>query len=243
MKLIFIRHGDPDYEKDRLTGQGIEEARLLVPRMPGMNADEYYVSPYGRAKETAQLALEGSGIVPTELWWLREFDHHVIRPDAPERAHVPWDWLPKDWTAVPEMYDAQTWFLHPVFVEGGIERHYKEITKALDEFLEAHGYLRSGRMYRAENANNKTIVFFCHFGLTSLAMAHLLGISPMIFWQGFCAPTTSVTTLVTEERRKGEVQWRCIGYGDTSHLYAGGRKPGFAGRFCECFSNLDERHD
>ena len=243
MKLVFVRHGDPDYRVDGLTEQGVKEAKLLAPRMPRIKADEYYVSPYGRAKMTAQLALEGSGIEPTELWWLREFDYRVMRPDDQERGHVPWDWLPKDWTVVPERYDAEKWFTHPAFVEAGIEQHYRETTMALDAFLLQHGYRRNGRMYKAEKANNDTLVFFCHFGLTALAMAHLLTISPMVIWQGFCAPPTSVTTLVTEERREGDVQWRCIGYGDTSHLYAGGMEPGFSGRFCECFGNENERHD
>ena len=32
MKLIFIRHGDPDYVHDTLTKQGITEAEALIPR-------------------------------------------------------------------------------------------------------------------------------------------------------------------------------------------------------------------
>ena len=30
MKLLFIRHGDPDYEKDSLTEKGWHEAELLM---------------------------------------------------------------------------------------------------------------------------------------------------------------------------------------------------------------------
>ena len=29
MKIIFVRHGDPDYEHDTLTEKGIREAKLL----------------------------------------------------------------------------------------------------------------------------------------------------------------------------------------------------------------------
>ena len=242
MKLIFVRHGDPDYTKDALTEQGIREAKLLVPRMQRITAQEYYVSPYGRAQQTAQLALEGSGITPTELGWLKEFDYKVRRPDCPDEAHVPWDWMPADWTVVDAFYEEGKWTGHPVFEEADIAVHYRKVTEALDAFLEQHGYRRDGRMYRAEKPSNDTIVFFCHFGLTSLVLAHLLSISPMILWQGFIAAPTSVTTIVTEERREGEVQWRCTGYGDTSHLYAGGTDPGFSGRFCECFTNENERH-
>ena len=242
MKMIFIRHGDPDYRIDGLTEQGIREAKLLAPRMKTIKADGYYVSPLGRAKQTAQLALEGSGIEPQELWWLREFSYPVRRLDKPDEDHVPWDWMPADWTVLDNMYEEKHWSEHPVFTKAGIPEYYEKTIAALDEFLAEHGYERTGRMYRAVKANNDTLVFFCHFGLTALVMAHLMGISPMIIWQGFIAAPTSVTTIVSEERREGEVQWRCTAYGDTSHLYAADTPPGFSGRFCECFANADERH-
>ena len=33
MRIIFIRHGDPDYEKDSLTEKGWREAALLAQRV------------------------------------------------------------------------------------------------------------------------------------------------------------------------------------------------------------------
>ena len=242
MKLLFIRHGDPDYSIDGLTEQGVKEAKLLAPRMKKIKAEGYFVSPLGRAKQTAQLALEGTGIIPEELWWLREFSYGVRRPDSPDKDHVPWDWMPSDWTVLDGMYEEKHWSEHPVFTKAGIPGYYEKTTQALDDFLKEHGYERNGRMYRAIRPNNDTLVFFCHFGLTSLVLAHLLSISPMIIWQGFISAPTSVTTIVTEERREGEVQWRCTAFGDTSHLYAADTAPGFSGRFCECFTNEDERH-
>ncbi len=242
MKLIFIRHGDPDYQVDGLTEQGVKEAKLLAPRMKKIKAEGYFVSPLGRAKQTAQLALEGTGIIPEELWWLREFSYGVRRPDSPDKDHVPWDWMPSDWTVLDGMYEEKHWSKHPVFTKAGIPGYYEKTTQALDDFLKEHGYERNGRMYRAVRPNNDTLVFFCHFGLTSLVLAHLLSISPMIIWQGFISAPTSVTAIVTEERREGEVQWRCTAFGDTSHLYAADTAPGFSGRFCECFTNEDERH-
>ena len=54
--------------------------------------------------------------------------------------------------------------------------------------------------------------------------------------------TEASPTIVTEERRKGTAQFRCLGFGDVSHLYAGGEEPSFAARFCECYDD-DTRHD
>jgi probable phosphoglycerate mutase len=94
-----------------------------------------------------------------------------------------------------------------------------------------------------ERANNDTIVFFCHFGIECVLLSHLLNISPMLLWHGFCAAPSSITTVNTEERRKGIASWRVSAFGDISHLYAAGEEPAFAARFCECYDNTDERHD
>lgn len=47
MKLIIIRHGDPDYSIDSLTEKGWKEAELLSNRIKNMNVKEFYVSPLG----------------------------------------------------------------------------------------------------------------------------------------------------------------------------------------------------
>ena len=74
-------------------------------------------------------------------------------------------------------------------------------------------------------------------------LSHLLGISPMILWHGFCAAPTSVTSLITEERREGVALFRMNAFGDTAHLYANQEEPAFAARFCEIYANQEQRHD
>ena len=103
--------------------------------------------------------------------------------------------------------------------------------------------LPEGAYYRAVRPNNDTIAFFCHFGLETVILSHLLGISPMVLWHSTVAAPTSVTTVATEERREGIASWRILSYGDLSHLDAFGVEPSFAARFCECWKNEDERHD
>lgn len=73
-------------------------------------------------------------------------------------------------------------------------------------------------------------------------LSHILGISPLSLWHGFCAAPSSVTTLYTEEREEGEVFFRCQSFGDTAHLYVAGEEPAFAARFCETYDNMEERH-
>ena len=58
MRLLIIRHGDPDYVKDSLTEKGWKEAALLAERIAKLPVKEFYVSPLGRAKDTASLTLQ-----------------------------------------------------------------------------------------------------------------------------------------------------------------------------------------
>ena len=117
------------------------------------------------------------------------------------------------------------------------------MTSAFEELLNRHGYKKEGRVFMAERANNETIVFFCHFGITAVLLSYLLSISPMILWHNFVAAPSSVTSVVTEERRKGIASFRVTGYADISHLKTANEPAAPAARFCECFDNDDERHD
>ena len=53
MRLMIVRHGDPDYEKDSLTEKGWREAGLLAHKLSVLDVKAFYVSPLGRAKATA----------------------------------------------------------------------------------------------------------------------------------------------------------------------------------------------
>ena len=80
MKLIIIRHADPDYSIDSLTPVGWEEARLLAERVAGWDVKAFYVSPLGRAQATLKPTLEKTGRTAEVKEWLREFPLRVKKP-------------------------------------------------------------------------------------------------------------------------------------------------------------------
>lgn len=242
MKLIFIRHGDPDYVHDALTEKGKREAALLAKRVQGMKIDRCFLSPLGRAQQTAHFCIDEMGICGTTYDWLQEFSPRIHRPDAPDKEHICWDWLPEDWTKLDELYDFKGWVDYPVFREANVASELQAVYEGFGRLLSELGYTKEGRHFRVESSNNDTIVFFCHFGIIMVMLSFLFDIPVMPLWQSFLAPTTSVTTVVTEERREGIAAFRLISFGDTSHLEAGNEPVSFSGRFCECFSNRDERH-
>ena len=243
MKLIIVRHGDPDYSIDSLTPKGWKEAELLVPRLTKLPAEGYYCSPLGRAKDTASLTMKALGKEVQILDWLEEFTPRINRPDNKVKRKIAWDWLPQDWMIEPKYYDKDAWMTTEIMTEAGVPEAYEKVVAGLDGLLAEHGYDREGLWYRAREANNDTLILFCHFGLECVLLSHLLNISPMQLWHGTCAAPTSVTTVVTEERREGIASWRMSSFGDISHLYAGDEPAAFAARFCECYKNEEERHD
>lgn len=241
MKLLLIRHGDPDYAIDSLTEKGHTEAKLLSGRIAAMNIKEYYMSPLGRAQKTAGYTLEKAGRTAEVLDWAREFD--VLIDDGSGGKRIAWDMLPENWTQIPEYYDKDKWSDVQIMKDAEMKAGIAKVHNGLDAVLERHGYKREGNFYRAVKSNEDTIALFCHFGVTCVMLSHLLGVSPMVLWHGTMAAPTSVTTLVTEERREGIAVFRMTSFGDVSHLYKYNEPAAFAGRFCEMFSNEDQRHD
>lgn len=242
MKILFIRHGDPDYDMDSLTEKGWHEAALLAERIAKLDVKSFYVSPLGRAKDTASLTLKAMQRKAEEMPWLREF--HAPIPDFHTgEPRIAWDQLPTDWTSEPKYYDNTRWSETLPMLQGHVIDEARRVWNGLDSILEQHGYVREKNYYRAVSPNEDMVVFFCHFGVTCVMLSHLLGISPMILWHGFCAAPTSITSLISEERREGVALFRMNAFGDTAHLYANDEEPAFAARFCETFENTEQRHD
>ena len=228
---------------DLLTEKGWKEAEYLSERLSKLDVKDFYVSPLGRAKDTASFTLKKMNRTAVECDWLREFDVLIDRPDVTDRQKRLWDWLPQDWTQDERFYQYDHWYENERLQQSDAKGYYDYVTGKFDKLLAEHGYVREGHYYRVEKPNEDTLVFFCHFGLECVLLAHLIGASPMVLWHGFCAAPSSVTTVNTEERREGIASFRISAFGDISHLYVHDEPPAFAARFCEMYSNTDERHD
>lgn len=256
MKLIFIRHGDPDYVNDSLTERGIMEADYLAEYLLNKETGEIFHSPYGRAKKTCDAYLRLSGKTSTECEWLREFDglipthsekirkaynyYHATDASDKRALRIPWDMLPSAYEDNPELFDVNGWKkafnANPFLI-----KRYEHVTGELDKLLEKHGYINRNGYLEVISGNHDTLTFFCHFGIQCVLVSHLLNISPYVFWQHTCAPTSSITEIVTEEREKGIAQFRILQFGATPHLAIHDMDTSFSARFCEVYED-DTRH-
>lgn len=243
VKLLIVRHGDPDYVNDILTEKGKREAEYLSRELCKVPVAAYYCSPLGRAKATAAYTLQKVGRSAEECLWLREFEAPIEKPNLPGKLSITWDWLPEDWTAEDRFFDKDSWYSPSCMTLFDVKAKYDWVCSELDNLLEKHGYRRKNNYYEAAAPHNDTIVFFCHFGVEAVLLSHLLNISPMLLWHGMVAAPSSVTTVATEERRPGIAYWRMLSFGECGHLYMNNEPRSFSARFSECYFNEGERLD
>lgn len=230
MKLIFIRHADPDYVHDSLTETGWREAKLLAPRAASWNADDVYCSPLGRAKDTCAESMKLVGIKPVEKQWLREFDA-IVKDPRTGNNRIPWDLMPQYVTTHPILYDKDKWYEDPVMQTGNVYERMCEVYDGIDEVLAAHGYIRTDGLYKFKESSDEVLLFYCHLGVCSVILSHLFNVSPPCIWQNFYISPSSVTVLQSEERLAGEAHFRCTKLADISHLYAGNEPMSESGLF------------
>ena len=238
MRILIIRHAEPDYEIDGLTEKGHREAKLLALRLKDTPIDEIYVSPLGRAKVTCQYTLDQKHMKATELNWLQEFRARIFDPDQ-KRDHVAWDLKANRWRGESSLMDEAQWTRHPLYAQTDVEKVWRETKEGLDQVLAKNGYERNGHIYRVREGNMRTIAFFCHFGIGSAILSHLTGIPLVALWQGTCWLPSGVTTVVTQERDEGIADWRCVGLGDLTHLVAAREPASLFALFPEKYNGCD----
>lgn len=199
MKLMIVRHGDPDYARDSLTERGRREAELLADGLEKLDFAAIYVSPLGRARETAEATLRRLGRTGETKDWLREFAPTRFDPDLGHPT-ILWDWLPQKWTAEKAFYDREEWMHVPVMVSSGAPAEAKWVHDGLDEVLAAHGYAREGDIFRAERPNRDTLLFFAISGWSASCWGICWASPPCPFGMG---PAPSPPPSPPSSRRSG----------------------------------------
>ena len=175
MRIVIVRHGNPNYEKDCLTELGHKQAEAAAQRLLSEGIDEIYSSPQGRAYQTAQYFSKASGIKDIHvLDFIREIrfgQEGFLYDDR---------WNP--WKCVDELIwdgkDLQSpdWREYPAFKDNFATEDADKIAVEADKWLATLGYEREGLYYRnkREDDAKKTVAVFCHGGASSAFMAHML---------------------------------------------------------------------
>lgn len=256
MRLIFIRHAEPDYSIDSLTEKGKREAMLLAKRTANWNVTDFFCSTMGRAKATAQPTLDVLGRTAEPLDWLQEF--HIYHFDETAPHDMLWDFTPEFLNDNPDLFDPVKWHENEFCKSRNIKKYYDIVMNNFDDILARYGYIRNGLYYDSPKnrittnhymdydgktiehmkdckADDTTLVFFCHLGAMLNVVSHLINTSPYTMWQGFFVAPSSVTILNSEEREPGKAYFRCQTAGDTTHLHDGNEPISYYGYFAPPF--------
>lgn len=218
MILYITRHGEPDYATDSLTATGKKQAEALAERLAMHGLDEIFTSPLGRAKQTAEPTCARLGIPYKIEEWMSEDLAYDDLSAVLENGRRNWAFgcqntrlrgFPGEWNE------------NPVFETcRAAKAGYARISAASDEFLERLGYVRDGALYKIAAPNDKRVAVFCHHGMGTSWLSHLLKIPPNIFWSSFNIAHSSVSILEFANNVDGFTAPQCLCLADISHIYA-----------------------
>ena len=175
MRIVLIRHGDPNYELDCLTELGHKQVKVAAQRLLKEGIEEIYSSPLGRARQTAQAFSDASGIKEIKIL---DFIQEIRFGREGELYDRKWNpWLGVN-ALVREGKDVQAedWREFPVFKENFATEDADKIGVEADKWLAILGYEREGLYYRntRKDDTEKTIAVFCHGGSSAAFLAHVL---------------------------------------------------------------------
>ncbi len=176
MRIIFVRHGHPDYVHDCLTPLGHQHAEAAALRLKDEGVTAIYSSTCGRALETAAHLAETLNLPVTPCDFMRE-----ISWGASDGAPIPADGHP--WSLAERMVEGNEPLTDPAWAEHAWFRSNKllpcaeRIARELDAWLAALGYTREGLYYRAGEGTDRTIAVFGHGGESAALMSHLFNLA------------------------------------------------------------------
>lgn len=172
MRIIFVRHGEPDYLRDCLTEEGRRQAAAAAERLAGEGISKIYASPCGRAVETASYTAKRLGLDVTTLDYMREISWGGFR--IPHGGH-PWT-LGDRMLELGFDFSTEDWQAHPFFNGNVATEYYREIIVQFDALMAEYGYRHEGRRFLCEGGTNETIALFSHGGSGACVLSHLLAL-------------------------------------------------------------------
>jgi probable phosphoglycerate mutase len=164
MDLLLIRHARPERRETRdgspadppLSRQGRQEAAALVRWLEGERIDRLVASPMRRARETAEPLARARGLDVRVEPRVAEFDQHAA-------VYVPLEELKAE--------DPEAW---RAFVQGGygegldLERFRRDVVEALEALV--------------TESPGQRVAVVCHGGVINFWTAHVLGLTPRLFF-------------------------------------------------------------
>lgn len=219
MRILFVRHGEPDYARDCLTPLGEEQAGAAAARLRDEGIEAIYTSPMGRARQTAEETAKILGLEPIVLDFMHEIhwgsaDGTPVFADghpwhiADEMASQGWDLTDRGWKS------------HPFFVHNRAVEEVEKVERGIDGWLASLGYEREGAYYLCvrEDEEQHTVALFSHGGSSSAAMGRILNLPFPYMCAVLHLPFTGIT-VIRLDRHPGSLRLPVLELaGDGKHI-------------------------
>jgi len=221
MRLIFVRHGHPDYKNDCLTELGHKQAEQAAKRLMGEGIEKIYSSSCGRAYETALHTASMLNLDVTKLDFMREISWGSIDGTPIYEDGHPWA------VANRALLDGVDFFNKAeeerVWTNNSIAIIREKVCKSFDEWFETLGYKREGALYRVIGDNTDTnVALFSHGGSSSVVLSHILNL-PLAYFLTRLTPDFTAITILCFSNQKNELVIPYIELAnDARHIHSNG---------------------
>ncbi len=204
--LYFIRHGETQWNAEgRVCGRsdvnlsevGREQAQRLADRLKSAAIDAIYSSPLKRARQTAEIIAQATGVEP------------IVEEDLVELDYGSWEGRTFREIIESEREGFAAWDTDPGKMappggETGIEG-LRRVAHVMDAL--------AGRHPRGK------VAVVCHKTVGRLAVCHALGVPATEYRRRLSMENAAVN--IIERSQQG---WRLVLFNDTSHLSGAGSK-------------------
>ena len=219
MRIVFVRHGDPDYRNDCLTPLGRAQAKAAAERLKEEGISEIWSSTCGRALETADYAAKALGLPVKELDFMREITWGSRDGSEIFAWGHPWA-IANELAKTGVSLTDPLWREHPFYRNNLVTDAVDKVEKGVDRWLASFGYLREGAYYRnsRENEEELTIALFSHGGSSAAAMGRILDLEFPYLCALMHIPFTGIT-VIRMDRRPGSLALPVLELsGDGKHI-------------------------
>ena len=224
MRIIFVRHGHPNYEKDCLTELGHLQAEAAAERLKGEPIEKIYSSTNGRAYETAGHINKYFGLEIEQLQFMRELSFvkkapgmEDSYPEIPDSLGFPWEGSDTVVAEGKSLFDKELTSL-PVFAKFNYPRQAEQVCREFDGLLASLGVVREGLYYRIPNGTKyKTLLMVSHGGSSTAVLAHLFNL-PFHFLANITRPHHTSVTVVDFPEGDGPISPRLTLFNDAKHI-------------------------
>lgn len=194
MRILFVRHGHPNYEIDRLTELGHLQAKAAADRLSEETISAIYASTCGRAYETAEYIAAPRGMEITAYDFMREITWGSIDDQPLELNGHPWAVADK---LIEQGIDIriEDWMHHDLFKRNILVSSVQNVIDGFDQWLKDLGYERDGLYYRVNKKRDDTIAMVSHGGSSSAVISHLFNQSFLYFCGTVHPDFTSISVI------------------------------------------------